>query len=73
MVVRAPAGALSPEATKTRALLESLTGFCRKTGVRTVATAVETADFLAALRGCGVDYVQGFLFGRPSPDIGSFR
>ncbi len=70
---RAPPEAGSAEPTKASALLEALTGFCSRIGVRTVATAVETADRLAALRASGVDYVQGYLFGRPSPDIGSFR
>ncbi len=70
---KASAVEATAEESKQRALVESLTGFCRKTGVRTVASAVETADCLTALRACGVDYVQGFLFGKPSPDIGSFR
>ncbi len=61
------------ESKKARALLESLTAFCAKTGVRSVATAVETAQGLTSLRGCGVEYVQGYLLGKPSPDIGSFR
>ena len=65
--------AIAAESKKARALLESLTGFCAKTGVRSVATAVETAQSLTLLRGCGVEYVQGYLLGKPSPDIGSFR
>ena len=58
---------------KSRALLSSLTGYCRSLGIRTVATAVETRDALGRLRACGIECAQGFLFGKPSPDIDGFR
>ena len=70
---QARASKAAADSVKTRAYLESLTGFCRKIDVRTVATAVETVECLTLLRGCGVDYVQGYLLGKPSADIASFR
>ncbi len=70
---RAQASLADAESVKARALLEALTGFCRQTGVRTIATAVETVQCLALMRGCGVEFVQGYLLGKPSPEIGSFR
>lgn len=40
---------------------------CRKAGVRTIAEFVETGETLGALRGIGIDYVQGFGIARPAP------
>lgn len=56
-----------------RALLASLAGFCRMQGIRTIATAVETAESLEALRDCGIACFQGYLLGKPAPDIDLFR
>lgn len=36
-------------------------------GIRVVATGVETAEERDAAVSCGVDHLQGFLFGRPKP------
>lgn len=36
-------------------------------GIRVVATGVETAEEREAAVACGVDHLQGFLFGRPKP------
>ena len=36
-------------------------------GIRVVATGVETTEERDAAVSCGVDYLQGFLFGRPKP------
>lgn len=70
---RSQTSAAAADSLKVRALLEALTGFCRQIGVRTVATRVETVPCLALLRGCGIEFVQGYLLGKPSPEIGSFR
>jgi EAL domain-containing protein (putative c-di-GMP-specific phosphodiesterase class I) len=34
-------------------------------GIRTVAEGVETRDDFIAMHGIGVDFIQGFLFGKP--------
>lgn len=56
-----------------RGFLGALVGLCRDLGVSTVAEMVEDSEMLAFVRECGVDYVQGYLFGRPSPDTQVFR
>ena len=55
------------------AFLSALTEFCRRIGVQTVAEMIETPAQFAAVRGCGVDHVQGYLFGRPAPEVSAFR
>ena len=48
-------------------LVQSLVAFGHGCRVRVVAEGVETADEAAALRALGVDYGQGWHFGRPGP------
>jgi EAL domain-containing protein (putative c-di-GMP-specific phosphodiesterase class I) len=53
--------------------MKAFVGLCRELGVVTVAEMIDDEDGLAFVRQCGVDYVQGFLFGHPSPDIRVFK
>lgn len=46
-------------------IVESLANFARKEGVRTVAEHVEDAETARILADMGVDYGQGWYFGRP--------
>lgn len=48
-------------------LVRSLAGFAHESGARVVAEGVETAEDASALLGLGVDYGQGWFFGRPGP------
>jgi EAL domain-containing protein (putative c-di-GMP-specific phosphodiesterase class I) len=48
-------------------LVGSLVEFAHGCGVRVVAEGVETPAEHAMLRAVGVDYGQGWLFGRPGP------
>jgi EAL domain-containing protein (putative c-di-GMP-specific phosphodiesterase class I) len=48
-------------------LVVSLVEFAHGCGVRVVAEGVETPAEHAMLRSAGVDYGQGWLFGRPAP------
>ena len=41
---------------------------CRELGLATVAEGVETAEEWAWVRDHGVDYVQGYLFGKATPE-----
>ncbi len=50
---------------KVAGIVESLAGFARKEGVLTVAEHVEDAETARILADMGVDYGQGWLFGRP--------
>ena len=61
------------KATKGRAFLSALTEFCRRMKVETVAEMVDTKESLDFCRDCGCDYVQGFLFGKPSPEVKDFN
>jgi EAL domain-containing protein (putative c-di-GMP-specific phosphodiesterase class I) len=56
-----------------QAFLSALTAFCRRLGIKTIAEMVETREHLTAVRGCGVDFLQGYLFGEPSADADAFR
>jgi len=50
-----------------RALTSALVAFGSETGAQIVAEGIETQAELEALRGLGIDYGQGYLFGRPGP------
>jgi len=50
-----------------RALTSALVAFGSETGALIVAEGIETQAELEALRGLGVGYGQGYLFGRPEP------
>jgi EAL domain-containing protein (putative c-di-GMP-specific phosphodiesterase class I) len=59
-------------ASKGRAFLSALTELCRRMKVETIAEMVDSAETLEFCRDCGFNYVQGYLFGKPSPDLKSF-
>lgn len=48
------------------ALVSHVVNLCRELGVRTVAEMVETAEVEEAIRAAGVDFGQGWLYGKPS-------
>ncbi len=58
--------------TKGRAFLKALTRFCRELGVDTIGEMVDSPEGLEFVRECGVQFVQGFLFGEPDTNILSF-
>ncbi len=49
------------------AKIRAIASASRKMGMHTIAEFVESNDTLAKLREIGVDYAQGFGFGRPGP------
>lgn len=57
---------------KGRAFLTALAALCRTLGVETIAEMIDREDALSFVRDCGVNYVQGFLFGQPSAAIKDF-
>ncbi len=59
-------------AAKGRAFLSALTELCRRMNVETIAEMVDTPETLDFCRDCGCNYVQGFLFGRPSRELRDF-
>ncbi len=60
------------QAAKGTAFLSALVELCQRLGTHTIAEMIDDAEALAFVYGCGVDYVQGFLFGRPSPKLRDF-
>lgn len=56
------------DARQGKAYIKALMAFCREFGVATVAGGVDDEATLRLVRGCGVQYVQGALFGLPSAD-----
>jgi PAS domain S-box-containing protein len=59
-------------APKGRAFLSALTELCRRMTVETIAEMVDTVEALDFCRDCGCNYVQGFLFGKPSKEVKDF-
>jgi EAL domain-containing protein (putative c-di-GMP-specific phosphodiesterase class I) len=59
-------------APKGRAFLRALTTLCKTMDVETIAEMVDSKESLEFVRDCGVEYVQGFLFGKPDADPWSF-
>lgn len=50
-----------------RAILKGMVWLCKELGIGTVAEMVETEDQARLLLDFGIDYGQGYLFGRPEP------
>jgi EAL domain-containing protein (putative c-di-GMP-specific phosphodiesterase class I) len=56
-----------PEPETSRHVIQAIVSLARGMGQKTVAEGVETQSALDTLRLLGVDMVQGYLLGRPSP------
>src|SRR3546814_8686804 len=52
-----------------RAILKGMVWLCKELGIGTVAEMVEPEDQAGLLRDFGIDYGQGYLFGRPEPEM----
>jgi EAL domain-containing protein (putative c-di-GMP-specific phosphodiesterase class I) len=61
------------KAQKGRAFLSALTELCRRMGIETIAEMIDAPEMLDFVRECGCNYVQGYLFGKPSRDVGDFK
>lgn len=59
-------------AAKGRAFLSALTELCRRMNVETIAEMVDSQETLQFCRDCGCNYIQGYLFGKPSRDVRDF-
>jgi EAL domain-containing protein (putative c-di-GMP-specific phosphodiesterase class I)/PAS domain-containing protein len=57
---------------KGRSFLRALVNLCRDLGVRTIAEMIEDEGDMQFVRACGIDYVQGYLFGQAAADISAF-
>lgn len=56
---------------KAISILKSIVDLSRNLGLKVTAEGIETPEQMQVLRGLGCDYVQGYLFGRPTakPDL----
>jgi EAL domain-containing protein (putative c-di-GMP-specific phosphodiesterase class I) len=68
-----PAVAGARQSIKGTTFLKALAGVCRELGMETVFEMIDNEESLAFARGCGADYVQGYLLGRPSADVQALR
>tara|TARA_B100000315_G_scaffold46340_1_gene41120 strand:+ start:1603 stop:3342 length:1740 start_codon:yes stop_codon:yes gene_type:complete len=59
-------------ANKGRAFLSALARLCKDIGVETVAEMIDDQETLDFVRKCGIDYAQGYFFGKPSTEITDF-
>lgn len=68
-------GAYIRDAFKTRygrPFLKAISQLCQDMGIQTIGEMVEDAKTMWLLRDLGVDYGQGYFFGRPIPDVSTF-
>lgn len=61
------------ERPRNQAFLKAVVGLCHDLGIATIAEMVEDVPAVRMLRNCGVQYGQGFLFGKPAFDIAKFK
>jgi len=60
---------LSTKGIVDRVIAESIATFCRGVNIKTIAEFVENENTLRAVEEMGIDFVQGYYIGRPSPDL----
>lgn len=53
---------------RSRMMLKAMAGLCRELGIETVGEMIETEAQASLLRGLGIGFGQGYLFGRPAPE-----
>jgi len=68
-----PALRSARRAQKGKAFLKAFVGLCRDLGIATVAEMIDDESALKFVRECGLQYVQGYLLGRPSTDLHAFK
>jgi len=56
---------------RAKMLVESLTSFFKGRSIEVIAEHIENAEIADVLRRMGVQYGQGFYFGKPSPNPGT--
>ncbi len=56
-----------------KALLESMATLCKNLGIETIAEMVDDQAGIDFVRKCGINYAQGYLFGKPNADIKVFN
>jgi len=54
-------------------MVRSVVSFAKTSGMKTIAEFIDSEELLAAIRELGVDYAQGWLFGKAEERIGEGR
>jgi EAL domain-containing protein (putative c-di-GMP-specific phosphodiesterase class I)/GGDEF domain-containing protein len=60
------------ERPRNKAFLKAIAGLCHDLGITTIAEMIEEDDQADMLQEAGVRYGQGYLYGKPSFDVGVF-
>ncbi|MEM7653289.1 MAG: EAL domain-containing protein, partial [Pseudomonadota bacterium] len=53
---------------KGKPFLRAMARLCHDLGIDTIAERIEDQEMVDFLRGCGVEYGQGYYYGKPSPE-----
>jgi len=56
-----------------KALFESMATLCKNLGIETIAEMVDDQQGLDFVRKCGIDFAQGYLFGKPNANTKAFN
>ena len=49
-------------------IVETISGFCTKMGIQTVAEFVSSSDIYSTVKELGINYMQGYHFGKPADE-----
>jgi EAL domain-containing protein (putative c-di-GMP-specific phosphodiesterase class I)/GGDEF domain-containing protein len=60
------------ERPRNKAFLKAIAGLCHDLGITTIAEMIEDESQADMLRAAGVRFGQGYLYGKPSFDVGEF-
>ncbi|MEN3185279.1 MAG: EAL domain-containing protein [Atribacterota bacterium] len=52
-----------------KSVITAITTLAKEMGLKTIAEGVETEEEFSTVKDLGVDYAQGYLFGKPTPTI----
>jgi len=61
------------KARRGKALFESMATLCKNLGIETIAEMVDDQHGLDFVRKCGINYAQGYLFGKPDANTKNFN
>jgi len=61
------------KARRGKALFESMATLCKNLGIETIAEMVDDQQGLDFVRKCGINYAQGYLFGKPNANTKAFN
>jgi len=56
-----------PNSPKDRIFIEGIVSVAKKMGIKTLAEFVENEEVLKVVKDLGIDYAQGYYFGKPEP------